>query len=160
MRGVPHRSGTLVRELTALEFPIAEELWVDYHETKGDPAIDRIFTAFLDGAAVSLARCRRHPDGLEVDAVFTPVNYRGHGYADGAVRGLVEACGWEALYMHSVRNLTGFYGNYGFVPIDEKELPPTIRERYAWAGGQMEGANVCPMKREVTPGIDPHPLPR
>ena len=53
--------------------------------------------------------------------------------------------------MHSVFNLTKFYGNYGFVPIDEKELPPTIRERYAWAQGQMEGANVCPMKRTPAP---------
>jgi N-acetylglutamate synthase-like GNAT family acetyltransferase len=53
--------------------------------------------------------------------------------------------------MHSVRNLEKFYGSYGFVPIDEKELPPTIQERYAWAQGEMEGANVLPMMRIPSP---------
>jgi PAS domain S-box-containing protein len=145
--GVYHKSGAVVRELVSAEFPIANKLWIDYHETKGDPAIDRIFAAFTGDEAVSLARCRWHPDGYEVDAVFTPESHRGHGYADAAVRALVEACGHDTLYMHSVLNLTGFYGRYGFVAIEEKELPPTIMERFAWAQGAMEGANVCPMKR-------------
>jgi len=140
--------GAFARELLSAEFPVANELWVDYHQTKGDPATDRIFAAFAGGAAVSLARCRRHPDGLEVDAVFTPVAHRGHGYAHLTVGALVEACGHEPLYMHSVLNLTEFYGRYGFVEIREDALPPTIRERFAFAGGQLEGANVQPMKRE------------
>jgi PAS domain S-box-containing protein len=145
--GVRHTSGTLVRELISAEFPLANALWVDYHNTIGDPATDRIFAAFAQGDAVSLARCRKHPDGLEVDAIFTPERHRGHGYANAAVWGLVEACGHDPLYMHSVLNLTGFYGHYGFVSIEEDELPPTIRERYAWAQGEMEGANVAPMMR-------------
>ena len=53
--------------------------------------------------------------------------------------------------MHSVRNLEKFYGSFGFVPIEEKDLPPTIRERYEWAQGEMEGANVLPMKRNPPP---------
>ncbi|NYT21569.1 MAG: PAS domain-containing protein [Methanomicrobiales archaeon] len=146
-RGVRYAGGTLVRELTAAEFPVADALWVDYHNTTGDPVTDRIFAAFADSEAVSLARCRRHPDGLEVDGIFTPERHRGHGYANAAVRGLIEACGHDLLYMHSVLNLTGFYAHYGFVPIPEEELPPTIRERFAWAGGEMEGANVAPMMR-------------
>jgi PAS domain S-box-containing protein len=146
-RGVRHARGTLVRELISAEFPVANALWVDYHNTTGDPATDRIFAAFAHGQAVSLARCRRHTDGLEVDAIFTPEQHRGHGYANAAVWGLVEACGHNPLYMHSVLNLTGFYGHYGFVSIGEDELPPTIRERYAWAQGEMEGANVAPMMR-------------
>jgi PAS domain S-box-containing protein len=149
-RGVRHASGTLVRELISAEFPVANALWVDYHNTTGDPATDRIFAAFAHGDAVSLARCRKHPDGLEVDAIFTPERHRGHGYANAAVWGLVEACGHDPLYMHSVLNLTGFYGHYGFVSIGEDELPPTIRERYAWAQGEMEGANVAPMMRHPT----------
>ena len=52
-------------------------------------------------------------------------------------------------YMHSVLNLTGFYARYGFVEIKEGELPSSIRERFAWAQGEMEGANVCPMKRKA-----------
>ena len=57
----------------------------------------------------------------------------------------------HTLFMHSVRDLTRFYGKYGFVPIDEKELPPTIMERFAWAQGEMEGANVAPMRRDPPP---------
>jgi len=149
---VRHRTGVTVRELQSLEFSVAEALWTDYHNTRGDPGTDRIFAAFHDGQAVSIARCKRHPDGFEVDGVFTPVSQRGHGYANAVVWALVEACGQdEPLSMHSVWDLTRFYGNYGFVPIDEKELPPTIRERFAWAGGEMEGANVRPMKRDPAP---------
>ena len=106
--------------------------------------------AFAGDDAVSLARCRKHPDGLEVDGIFTPERHRGHGYANAAVWGLIEACGHDPLYMHSVLNLTGFYGHYGFVPIGEEELPTTIRERFAWAQGEMEGANVAPMMRNPT----------
>jgi signal transduction histidine kinase len=145
-----HRTGATVRELVSLEFSIAETLWTDYHNTKGDAKTDRIFAAFYGGQAVSVARCKRHMDGFEVDGVFTPVSQRGHGYANAAIWGLVEATGPDILYMHSVWDLTKFYGNFGFVPINEKELPPTIRERFAWAGGEMEGANVRPMRREPT----------
>jgi PAS domain S-box-containing protein len=145
--GMNEIRGIFVRELLAEEFPLAESLWIDYHGIKGDPAIDRIFASYREGEVVSIARCRKHPDGYEVDGVFTPEKYRGHGYANGAVGGLVEACGGASLYMHAVRELVGFYSHFGFVPIDEKELPPTIRERYAWAGGEMEGADVCPMRR-------------
>ncbi len=149
--GVRHSTGTLVQELLSAEFPLADALWVDYHQIKGDVATDRIFAVFLNGQAVSLARHKRHPDGFEVDGVFTPVSQRGHGYANAAMWGLVEACGHHTLYMHSVKNLTGFYSHYGFVPIDEHELPPTIRERFAWAEGEMEGANVAPMRRDPLP---------
>ena len=148
---VPHSSGTLVKELVSREFPLAETLWIDYHNTKGNPLSDRIFGAFSGNELVSVARCKRHPDGSEVDGVFTPDRFRGKGYANAAVWGLIEACGGNTLYMHSVANLTGFYGHYGFVPIPEQELPDTIRERYAWAQGEMAGANVCPMRREPTP---------
>ena len=146
-----HSTGAFVRELFSLEYSLAETLWIDYHNTKGDPKTDRIFAAFFNGEMVSVARCKRHPDGFEVDGVFTPANQRGHGYANAVVWGLIEACGQDTLYMHSVWDLTKFYGNYGFVPINEKELPPTIRERFAWAEGEMEGANVRPMRRDPTP---------
>jgi PAS domain S-box-containing protein len=139
------------RELLSAEFPLANEIWLDYHQTKGDPVTDRIFAAFSGGRVVSVARCRRHPDGLEVDAVFTPVEHRGRGYANLTVGALVEACGHDTLYMHSVLNLTGFYQKFGFREIPEAELPPTIRERFAFAGGELEGANVCPMKRDPPP---------
>jgi len=135
------------RELRSEEFGRAEDIWVDYHELKADPKTDRIFGVFADGRLVSVARCRRHPDGYEVDGVFTPVRFRGRGYARRAMDALVEACQHDTLYMHAVRNLVDFYGKYGFVSIPESELPLTIRERYAFAMGEMEGANVQPMRR-------------
>lgn len=148
--GVKYRSGAVVHELMTAEFPLAETLWVDYHQTKGDPRTDRIFAAFSYGQMVSVARCRRHPDGLEVDGVFTPVSLRGNGYSHDVVGSLVEACGRDSLFMYSIRNLTKFYSKFGFVPVGEKDLPPAIRARYVWAGGQLEGADVTPMMRYPT----------
>lgn len=135
------------RELDATEFSKAETLWEQYHRQKADPERDRIFGVFLDDNLVSVARCRRHPDGMEVDGVFTPEEFRGRGYARRAVAALIAACGDAVLYMHATRDLVAFYGTFGFVPIGEKDLPPTIRERYVFALGNMEGSNVCPMKR-------------
>ena len=138
-----------VRELKAEEFPQADRCWVEYHDTTGDPATDRIFAVFLGDTIVSLARCRRHPDGMDVDGIFTPAEHRRKGYSRLAVGALVEACHNDDLYMHAVLHLTGFYAGYGFVLIPEKELPPTIRERYVWAGGNLEGAEVQPMYRKA-----------
>lgn len=135
------------RELRSEEFGLAEEIWVDYHGLKADPETDRIFGVFADGTLVSVARCRRHPDGYEVDGVFTPTRFRGRGYARRAMDALVEAYQNDTLYMHAVRNLVDFYGEYGFISIPESDLPPTIRARYAFALGEMEGANVQPMYR-------------
>lgn len=141
-----------VRELRKDEFPLAEEVWVHYHQQTADPATDRIFGVFVEGSLVSVARCRAHPDGLEVDGVFTPTEYRGRGYAKRTVDALVAACGNETLYMHSTLELVGFYGSFGFVSIPESDLPPTIRARFNFALGDMEGANVQPMMR---PGKTP-----
>ncbi len=136
-----------VRELLPEEFWKAEEIWQQYHQQKADREHDRIFGVFLDENLVSVARCKRHPDGLEVDGVFTPEEFRRRGYARKAMEALVSACGDEVLYMHSTRELVSFYSTFGFRPISEKELPPKIRERYVFALGNMEGANVRPMRR-------------
>ncbi|MDO9323905.1 MAG: histidine kinase, partial [Methanoregula sp.] len=138
-----------VRELQPDEFPAADTFWVEYHETTGDPATDRIFAVFSGDRIVSLARCRRHPDGMDVDGIYTPEEDRLNGYSRLAVGALVEACHNDDLYMHAVRHLIGFYTKQGFIPIAEKELPPTIRERYVWAGGNLEGAEVQPMYRKA-----------
>ncbi|NLA38316.1 MAG: GNAT family N-acetyltransferase [Methanomicrobiales archaeon] len=135
------------RELRSMEFPLAEDIWIDYHQLKSDSTTDRIFGVFADEILVSVARCRRHPDGYEVDGVFTPARFRGRGYARRAMDALVEACQHDTLYMHSVLNLVDFYATYGFMSIPESELPLTIKERFAFALGEMEGANVQPMRR-------------
>ncbi len=136
-----------VRELLSPQFALADAVWRDYHETRGDPAIDRVFGLFVDRNLVALARCRRHPDGYELDAVFTPELFRGRGYARRVVGALVEACQNEDLYMHAVQGLEEFYAGFGFAPIPERRLPPTIRSRYDWAAGDMASAGVTPMLR-------------
>lgn len=141
-----------VRELKSSEFETAAIVWKDYHETTGNAADDRIFGVFSGGNLVSLARCHRHSGGLEVDGIFTPETHRGHGYSRMAVSALVEACHQDDLYMYAVRHLTGFYATFGFVKIAEKDLPPAIRERYTWAGGNLEGAEVQPMVRKAGAG--------
>lgn len=151
-RGAPLETGCtlpFVRELRTSEFPLADKVWRDYHETTGDPAVDRIFAVFSYGEILSVARCRRHPDGLEVDGIFTPERFRKNGYSRIAVGALVEACHNDDLYMYAVRYLTGFYHQFGFEPIPESALPPVIRERYIWATGNLEGADVQPMRRNA-----------
>ena len=144
----PHISlAVTVRELEAGQFGLAENLWLDYHQQKADPAIDRIFGVFVEGSLAAVARCRRHPDGLEVDGIFVPPVYRERDYARLAVQALVDACGQEPLFMHATLNLVGFYSSFGFAPIGEHELPATIMERFSFADGDLEGANVLPMRR-------------
>jgi nucleotide-binding universal stress UspA family protein/predicted GNAT family acetyltransferase len=144
----PHISlDVQVKELESGEFLKAEEVWSGYHQQKADPSRDRVFGVFVESTLVAAARCRRHPDGLEVDAVYTPDQYRGQGYARMVVRKLVNSCGNEPLYMHSTLDLVGFYGTFGFVEIGEQELPLSIRERFSFAEGDLKGANVSPMKR-------------
>lgn len=146
--GLP-REQLVLKELLISEFPLADALWKDYHETTGDPAKDRIFGVFFQGDLVSLARCRRHDGGLEVDGIWTPPPHRSKGYSRMALGALIEACHNDDLYMYSVSHLTGFYARFGFLPIPEKDLPDQIRERYTWAAGNLEGAEVQPMVRRA-----------
>ena len=144
----PHISLTVsARELATTEFALAEEVWMTYHQQKADPETDRIFGVFVEGELAAVARCRRHPDGLEVDGVYVPQDYRDRGYARKAVQALVDACWSEPLYMHSTLPLTGFYSSFGFRKIREVELPLSIKERFNFAEGNLESANVVPMRR-------------
>ncbi|NLD57316.1 MAG: GNAT family N-acetyltransferase [Methanomicrobiales archaeon] len=143
------REQLLVKELVVPEFLLADALWKDYHETTGDPAKDRIFGVFYRGDLVSLARCRRHEGGIEVDGIWTPPQHRNKGYSRMALGALIEACHNDDLYMYAVSHLTGFYARFGFLPVPEKDLPDPIRERYTWAAGNLEGAEVQPMVRRA-----------
>ena len=150
-----------IRELKSDEFPDADVVWIDYHETKGEPQSDRVFAAFDGDQIVSLARCRRHSDGYEVDAVYTPEPYRGRGLSRQVVGALVEACYNEDLTMYAVQHLKKFYSEFGFVPIPEGDLPVSVRDRYLWAAGNLEGAEVIPMRRApgrppILTGFDTH----
>ncbi|PKL68494.1 MAG: GCN5 family acetyltransferase [Methanomicrobiales archaeon HGW-Methanomicrobiales-1] len=137
------------RELAPSEFYLAEKIWFDYHQTKSDPEHDRIFAVFIEDTPVSVARCKRHDDGYEVDGIFTWDEFRGNGYARNAIEALIRECGASTLYMYAVQHLVDFYTSFGFEPIPERDLPLTVRERYAWALGEMKGAEICPMKRRA-----------
>jgi nucleotide-binding universal stress UspA family protein/predicted GNAT family acetyltransferase len=144
----PHLHYEVVtRELAREEFSTAEELWLHYHQQKTDPATDRLFATFADGVPAGVARCRRHPDGLEVDGVFVLDEFRNRGYARRLMTALVAACGSEDLFMHSTVELVPFYRTFGFEPIPELILPRTIRDRYDFAMGDLEMARVQPMLR-------------
>ena len=123
---------------------------MDTTSRKSDRNTDRIFGVFVEGVLAAVARCRRHPDGLEVDGVFVDEMYRNRGYARNAVQALVAACGIETLNMHSTLPLVTFYSSFGFMPIAEHELPESIRTRFDFAGGNLEGANAAPMRRLPT----------
>jgi N-acetylglutamate synthase-like GNAT family acetyltransferase len=142
----------LVRELARSEFPLVEAIWYHYRGQKTDPAADRIFGAFVDGTLAAVARCKRHPDGIELDGVFTIDEYRGKGLARLVVNMAVKACGHETLYLHSTLDLIGFYRSFGFVTIPEDELPTSIKERLIFCFGEMYGCNAAPMRREPSPG--------
>ena len=92
-----------VRELKQEEFPLAEKVWAHYRGQKADPAQERIFGVFVDGALAATARCTRHQVGLEMDCVFTLDEYRGSGYAKEAVQRLLEECGSETIYLCGAR---------------------------------------------------------
>ena len=108
---------------------------------------DRLFITFVDRVPAGVARCRRHPDGLEVDGVFVLEEFRNRGYARRLMEALVPACGGEDLYMHSTLELVPFYRTFGFEPIPEEDLPTTIAERYSFAMGDLRMAQVQPMRR-------------
>lgn len=144
----------VVRELHPEEFRHAEQVWTQYHDQKGDPKTDRIVAIFVEGTIAGVARCRRHPDGFEVDGVVVTRGFRDRGYARRLMQELVQQCGDETLYMHSTLELVSFYRTFGFEPIPKDQLPPTIRERFNFAPGNMQGSEVSPMKR-VPPARQP-----
>jgi len=135
-------------EIARGEYPLAEVVRQGYHQQKADPDADRIFSAFVEGTLAALARCKWHPGGLEVDAVFVPDEFRGMGYARKAVQALVTACGTEPLFMHSTLDLIEFYGGFGFRKIAETELPRIIRDRFVFAEGDMKSVHIQPMRRD------------
>jgi N-acetylglutamate synthase-like GNAT family acetyltransferase len=142
------RPAVEVRELTRGEFPLAEKLWEEYRGQKNDMPDERVFGVFENRVLAATARCTRHPDGLEMDCVFSSERFRSRGYARLAVQALIAACGSEKIFIHSTIVLIGFYRSFGFVPIPEDQLPATIRERFVFCFGEMEGCNVSPMMRK------------
>ncbi|HOV67031.1 MAG TPA: GNAT family N-acetyltransferase [Methanoregulaceae archaeon] len=140
--------GVVIRELGSDEFVLVDRLWEQYRGQETDRATDRVFGGFVDGTLAGTARVRHHPDGLEVDGVFVSEAYRSAGLARRLVQAVIDRFGHGTLWLHSTIPLIGFYGTFGFVPVKEEALPPTIRERLAFCFGEMVGCGVCPMRRD------------
>lgn len=152
---LPMAGPVTVRELSPHELVRAEdELWIHYHQQKADPSTDRLFAAFAGTQLVGVARCSRHPDGLEVDGVYVLDEYRLRGFARSIMQQLIEECGkHETLYLHSRVELREFYGSMGFYPVPEPALPDSIRGRSGVVGDAREITGICPMKRDpLAPG--------
>jgi GNAT superfamily N-acetyltransferase len=147
---VPLSGEVVVRELSTTEMVQAErELWIHYHQQKADREHDRLFAVFTGSRIIGVARCARHADGLEVDSVYVLDEFRLRGYARSVMQLLIEECGRnETLYMHSRIELMDFYGSLGFSVIRETDLPKSIRDRFGFCLGNLQGIDVCPMKRD------------
>ncbi len=139
----------VARELERDEFFGAEEIWQQYHQQTADPERDRIFGVLVEDILVTVARCRRHPGGLEVDGVFTLEEYRERGYAREVMEAVVAACGRDPLYLHSPPSLVEFYRQFGFGEIGEEQLPPGIKARFDFVVEGSESAGVLPMMRSA-----------
>ncbi|MGD9936275.1 MAG: GNAT family N-acetyltransferase [Methanoregulaceae archaeon] len=137
-----------IRELEPDEFVLVDRLWEQYRGQQTDRAIDRVLGAFVDGTLAGTTRARHHADGIEVDGVFVSEAHRGLGLARQLVQAMIDRVGHEPLWLHSTIPLIGFYGTFGFSPVEERALPPTIRERLAFCFGEMVGCGVCPMRRD------------
>jgi predicted GNAT family N-acyltransferase len=111
---------------------------------KANPKTERIFGVFENGQLAATARFTRHPDGNEMDCVFTLDEYRGRGYARLAVQALVDSCGAEKIYIHSTLVLISFYKTFGWVPIPEDMLPQSIRDRFIFLLRRDGGLQCLP----------------
>jgi len=138
-----------VRELNPSEMVRAEkELWRHYQQQKADIRHDRLFAVFSGQRIIGVARCSRHDDGLEVDAVYVIEEYRLKGFARSVMGLLIEECGRsEPLYMRSRPELVPFYESLGFYLIGRDELPHSIRDRLG--SGSERSGTIVPMRREA-----------
>lgn len=137
-----------IRELDPDEFALVDQLWEQYRGQQTNRAIDLVLGGFVNGDLAGTARIRHHPDGLEVDGIFVSEAHRGVGLARQLVQAVIDRVGHEILWLHSTIPLIGFYSSFGFQPVEERALPPTIRERLAFCFGEMVGCGVCPMRRD------------
>jgi len=98
--------------------------------------------------ACRCAGVRLHPDGHEVDGVFTLEEFRGRGLARLVVQALIDACGHEELYMgfdpatdQLLQNVRVCPHPRGPAAEDDPGAVPVLLRR----DGRVQ--TVCPMRR-------------
>lgn len=144
-----------VRELRPSEIGrIRQELSLRFHAMETDPSMTRMFAAFNGTRLVGVARCVRHPDGLELDGIYILDEVRRKGFVRGVTALLIEASGNEdVLYVRAAAGVAGLYHTMGFRPVRETDLPVTLKGLLSGdTPGRKSGAS-CAMRRERTHDI-------
>ena len=151
-----------VRELDSAEFPLADEVWRDYHETRGDPAVDRVFALFADRTSARSPGAGATRTAARSTRSSRPSRSVGRGYARRVMAGLVEACHNEDLFMYAVAGLEPFYARFGFVEIPQTDPPAddpragTTGLRATW---RRPGSRPCAGPPAGTGGTTDTPSP-
>jgi hypothetical protein len=139
-----------VRELRASEIGrIRQELSLRFRAMETDPARTRMFAAFNGTRLVGVARCVRHPDGLELDGIYILEDVRRRGFVRGVTELLIEASGKEdVLYVRAAAGVAGLYHTMGFHQVRETDLPVTLRGLIPGNTAGRTGGVTCTMRRE------------
>ncbi|MGA2917653.1 GNAT family N-acetyltransferase [Methanoregula sp.] len=141
-----------VRELRASEIGrIRQELSLRFRAMDTDPSTTCMFAAFNGTRLVGVARCVRHPDGLELDGIYILEEVRRKGFVRGITALLIEALGkQDVLYVRAAAGVAELYHTLGFHPVQEADLPVTLRGPLSGdKAGKKSGAS-CAMRRERT----------
>jgi len=141
-----------VRELRASEIGrIKQELSLRFRAIDTDPAMTRMFAAFNGTRLVGVARCVRHPDGIELDGIYILEEVRRKGFVRGVTALLIEASGKrDVLYVRAAAGVAELYHTMGFRPVRESDLPGTLRGPLSSDRAGRKGGATCAMRRECT----------
>jgi Acetyltransferase (GNAT) domain len=141
-----------IRELRASEIGrIRHELSLRFHAIDTNPSKTCMFAAFNGTRLVGVARCVRHPDGLELDGIYILEEVRRKGFVRGITALLIEALGrQDVVYVRAAAGVAELYHTMGFRPVKDNEIPDTLKGPLAGdTAGKKKGA-TCAMRRERT----------
>jgi len=142
-----------VRELRSSEIGrIRQELSLRFRAMDTDPSTTCMFAAFNGSRLIAVARCVRHTEGLELDGIYILEDVRRKGFVRGITALLIDALGKkDVLYVRAAAGVAELYHTMGFHPVQEAEIPDSLRGPLAGdTAGKKKGA-TCAMRRERTP---------
>jgi ribosomal protein S18 acetylase RimI-like enzyme len=141
-----------VRELRASEIGrIRHELSLRFRALDTDPSMTRMFAAFNGTRLMGVARCVRHPEGLELDGIYILEEVRRKGFVRGLTARLIEASGrQDDLYVRAAAGVAELYHTLGFRLVREAEIPDTLRGSLSGEVPGKKSGVTCAMRRERT----------
>lgn len=139
-----------VRELKTSEIGrLRHELSLRFRATETDPAMTRMFAAFAGTHLVGVARCVRHPDGLELDGIYILEEIRRKGFVRGVTARLIEVSGRDdVLYVRAAAGVAELYHTLGFRPVQQADLPATFRTLTTGTAVNKPSGPTCTMRRD------------